>query len=58
MRVEPGWVITDVARLLDMSAEDIAKRPDVLVVESGQIEPPGEVRMIGLGPPGAHTGQV
>lgn len=52
MRVKPGAVITDVARPLDLSAEDVAKRPDVLVVESGEIELPGEeVRMKDIGLP-------
>jgi predicted amino acid dehydrogenase len=53
MEVKPGCVITDVARPLDLSAEDVAKRPDVLVVESGEIELPGEVKMRNIGlPPG------
>ncbi|MGN6574599.1 MAG: dehydrogenase [Nocardioides sp.] len=53
MAVKPGCVITDVARPLDLSAEDVARRPDVLVVESGEIELPGEVRMRDIGlPPG------
>ena len=53
MDVKPGCVITDVARPLDLSAEDVAKRPDVLVVESGEIELPGDVRMKNIGlPPG------
>ncbi len=53
MAVKPGCVITDVARPLDLSAEDVAKRPDVLVVESGEIELPGEVQMKDIGlPPG------
>ncbi len=51
MRVKPGCVITDVARPLDMSAEDVAKRPDVLIIESGEIELPGEVRMKNIGLP-------
>ncbi len=51
MRVKPGCVITDVARPLDMSAEDIARRPDVLVIESGEVELPGEVRMRDIGLP-------
>ena len=51
MRVKPGCVITDVARPLDMSAEDIAKRPDVLVIESGEVELPGDVRMKSIGLP-------
>jgi predicted amino acid dehydrogenase len=53
MAVKPGCVITDVARPLDLSAEDVARRPDVLVVESGEIELPGDVRMKDIGlPPG------
>lgn len=53
MAVKPGCVITDVARPLDLSAEDVARRPDVLVVESGEIELPGEVSMKDIGlPPG------
>ncbi len=53
MAVKPGCVITDVARPLDLSAEDVAKRPDVLVVESGEIELPGDVKMKNIGlPPG------
>jgi predicted amino acid dehydrogenase len=51
MRVKPGCVITDVARPLDLSAEDVAKRPDVLVIESGEIELPGDVRMKDIGLP-------
>jgi len=53
MAVKPGCVITDVARPLDLSAADVAKRPDVLVIESGEIELPGDVRMKDIGlPPG------
>ncbi|HET7800798.1 MAG TPA: dehydrogenase [Humibacillus xanthopallidus] len=51
MAVKPGAVITDVARPLDLSAGDVAKRPDVLVVQSGEIELPGEVRMRNIGLP-------
>lgn len=51
--VKPGCVITDVARPLDLSAEDVATRPDVLVIESGEIELPGQVSMKDIGlPPG------
>ncbi len=51
--VKPGCVITDVARPLDLSAEDVASRPDVLVIESGEIELPGDVHMKDIGlPPG------
>ena len=49
MRVKPGCVITDVARPLDLSAEDVAKRPDVLVIESGEISLPGDVKMKSIG---------
>ena len=53
MSVKPGCVITDVARPLDIPASDVAKRPDVLVIESGEIQLPGEVRMKDIGlPPG------
>jgi predicted amino acid dehydrogenase len=53
MTVKPGCVITDVARPLDLSAEDVALRPDVLVIESGEIELPGDVHMKDIGlPPG------
>lgn len=53
MAVKPGCVITDVARPLDLSAADVARRPDVLVIESGEIKLPGNVRMGDIGlPPG------
>jgi predicted amino acid dehydrogenase len=51
MDVKPGCVITDVARPLDLSPEDVARRPDVLVVESGEIELPGDVHMKNIGLP-------
>ncbi len=50
-KVKPGCVITDVARPLDLSAEDVAKRPDVLVIESGEIELPGNPEMKNIGLP-------
>jgi hypothetical protein len=53
MKVKPGCVITDVARPLDLPPEEVAKRPDVLVIESGEIELPTKVRgmkTIGLPP--------
>ena len=53
MRVKPGCVITDVARPLDLPPGEVAKRPDVLVIESGEIKLPGEVQMKSIGlPPG------
>lgn len=51
MKVKPGCVITDVARPLDIPASDVAKRPDVLVIESGEIQLPGQVRMKNIGLP-------
>ncbi|WP_207796384.1 hypothetical protein [Pseudohalioglobus lutimaris] len=48
-RVKPGCVITDVARPLDLSPDDVAQRPDVLVIESGEISLPGEVHMKSIG---------
>lgn len=52
-KVKPGCVITDVARPLDLSPADVAKRPDVLVIESGEIELPGNIEMKNIGlPPG------
>nr|WHW29590.1 hypothetical protein [uncultured bacterium] len=50
-KVKPGCVITDVARPLDLPPEEVAKRPDVLVIESGEIELPTKVhgmKSIGL----------
>jgi len=44
-KVKPGCVITDVARPLDLPPEEVAKRPDVLVIESGEIEVPGKLDM-------------
>ncbi|MBP6776881.1 MAG: saccharopine dehydrogenase NADP-binding domain-containing protein [Piscinibacter sp.] len=52
-KVKPGCVITDVARPLDLPPAEVAKRPDVLVIESGEIELPTKVRglkSIGLPP--------
>jgi hypothetical protein len=52
-KVKPGCVITDVARPLDLPPSEVAKRPDVLVIESGEIELPTKVKgmkTIGLPP--------
>ncbi|MEE4378681.1 MAG: dehydrogenase [Candidatus Competibacteraceae bacterium] len=57
-KVKPGCVITDVARPLDLSPEDVAKRPDVLVIESGEIKLPGDdvkIGNIGLPPQVAYA---
>ncbi|MEO7107791.1 MAG: dehydrogenase, partial [Rhodoferax sp.] len=50
-KVKPGCVITDVARPLDLPPDEVAKRPDVLVVESGEIQLPGAVEMKNIGLP-------
>ena len=53
MKVKPGCVITDVARPLDLPPSEVAKRPDVLVIESGEIRLPGQPTMKHIGlPPG------
>jgi predicted amino acid dehydrogenase len=51
MQVKPGCVITDVARPLDLPPSEVAKRPDVLVIESGEIRLPGQVEMKNIGLP-------
>ena len=51
MKVKPGCVITDVARPLDLPPSEVAKRPDVLVIESGEILVPGNVSMKNIGLP-------
>jgi hypothetical protein len=40
-----------VARPLDLPASEVAKRPDVLVIESGEILLPGKVEMKNIGLP-------
>jgi hypothetical protein len=40
-----------VARPLDLPPEEVAKRPDVLVIESGEIQLPGDVHMKNIGLP-------
>jgi predicted amino acid dehydrogenase len=51
MKVKPGCVITDVARPLDLPPDEVAKRPDVLVIESGEILLPGKASMKNIGLP-------
>ena len=58
MRVKPGAVICDCSRPLDIRPEEARRRPDVLVVESGEIDLPGPVRMnvdIGLPKPSVYA---
>jgi len=40
-KVKPGCVICDVSRPFDIGKEDAAKRPDVLVIASGEVKLPG-----------------
>jgi len=50
---KPGAIICDVARPPDINAAEAALRPDVLVIESGEVIIPGEVEFgydIGLPP--------
>jgi predicted amino acid dehydrogenase len=52
-RCKPGAVICDVARPPDIGAAEAALRPDVLVIESGEVLIPGEIEIgydIGLPP--------
>lgn len=42
-RLKPGAVVCDVARPPDITEEDAAQRPDILVIESGEILLPGDV---------------
>jgi predicted amino acid dehydrogenase len=54
LKLKPGCVVCDVARPPDVKEEDARLRPDVLVIESGEILLPGEPDFgfnIGL-PPG------
>jgi predicted amino acid dehydrogenase len=53
-QVKPGAVICDCSRPLDISAHDAAKRPDVMVIESGEVLLPGDLSInvdIGLPEP-------
>jgi hypothetical protein len=54
LKLKPGCVVCDVARPPDVTEEDAQLRPDVLVIESGEVLLPGEPDFgfnIGL-PPG------
>lgn len=45
MKVKPGCVICDVSRPFDIKEEEAVKRPDVLVIASGEVTLPGEVHI-------------
>jgi len=52
-KVKPGCVITDVNRPLNFTIKDAKRRPDVLIIASGEIALPGEPEMQSIGlPPG------
>ena len=56
--MKPGAVICDCSRPLDIRPEEAKRRPDVLVIESGEIDLPGPVRMtvdIGLPKPSVYA---
>lgn len=53
MRLKPGAVVCDCSRPLDFDKEDAKKRPDVLIIESGEVVLPGPVELTcDLGLPG------
>lgn len=45
MRLKPGAVVCDCSRPLDFDIEDAKKRPDVLIIESGEVVLPGPVKL-------------
>ncbi|MBS1972396.1 MAG: dehydrogenase [Bdellovibrionales bacterium] len=53
MRLKPGCVVCDCSRPLDFDKEDAKKRPDVLIIESGEVLLPGPAQInCDLGLPG------
>jgi len=59
MRLKPGCVVTDITRPMIFSKDDIARRPDILVIRSGEILLPGEhieMKDIGLPDQVAYAG--
>ena len=59
MKVKPGCVITDLNRPMILPSEEVAKRPDVIVIKGGEIRLPGdnvEMGDIGLPPGVAYSG--
>jgi predicted amino acid dehydrogenase len=58
MKVKPGAVICDCSRPMDIGPEEAAKRPDVMVIESGEIDLPGDLIFrgdIGLPQPSVYA---
>jgi predicted amino acid dehydrogenase len=59
MRLKPGCVVTDTTLPSVFSSDEVARRPDVLVIRSGEILLPGnniEMKDIGLPPEVAYAG--
>lgn len=53
MNLKPGCVVCDCSRPLDFTPEDAKKRPDVLIIESGEVVLPGPYTLgCDLGLPG------
>jgi predicted amino acid dehydrogenase len=44
-QVKAGAVICDVSRPFDLNLDEVATRPDVLVIASGEVELPGQVKI-------------
>jgi predicted amino acid dehydrogenase len=43
--IKPGCVVCDVSRPLTYTADEAMQRPDVLIIESGEIDLPGHVKL-------------
>lgn len=43
--VKPGGIICDVSRPFDIKEEDALLRPDVMVIASGEVQLPGDIKM-------------
>lgn len=57
-RLKPGAVVCDCSRPLDVGPEEAAKRPDVMVIESGEVLLPGAPKLdcdIGLPKPSVYA---
>ena len=57
-QVKPGAVICDCSRPLDISKEEAESRPDVMVIESGEVTLPGPVQVntdLGLPKPSVYA---
>lgn len=58
MKIKPGAVVCDCSRPLDIPKSEALKRPDILIIESGEIELPGNVKIdidIGIPKPSVYA---